>query len=435
MSLLKSMFAETADHGVHKKHLKRISKSCKHLGGVENTIPILKYPAYNSKNFKEDLAEVERCYRSKSLNTSFLHSSDDSVSDIFKKFMSEEAKDHVDWNKIESLLREVDAIVLRLKYKYKRLRPKEYLTEKSPLYEEIKDSKSFSFPSGHTAMAYFLSGVLGKISPDISSDLRMLSELIGQSRIENGVHYPSDVSYGRYIGEMLSSYYNDNSIRDSLTGIKTSTTKNKKIADFFREKAKECRPSLSEDKALSLYTDDLARYIYRTNELSGIQVNHKDCIAGARNFLSGYPANYCSRNKNVQSILTGLSLCKICKKFNSVSSVVALHKGLGVESIRKGMPAELRSNNDSRISGVAYSDPEDIFAYLKKSLKLNDPIVKHVLITWVNPFQDGSGRIARLILAKDLGYNLDIINQILDENYNSLIDRFLSSAKVTDYLK
>ena len=35
----------------------------------------------------------------------------------------------------------------------------------------------------------------------------MLSELIGQSRIENCVHYPSDVIHGQFLGELLSSLY------------------------------------------------------------------------------------------------------------------------------------------------------------------------------------------------------------------------------------
>ena len=65
MSLLKAMFKETAQHGVHKKHLKRVSKSCKVLGSVENSIPVIKYPPQGTERFNNDINEVERCFKIK----------------------------------------------------------------------------------------------------------------------------------------------------------------------------------------------------------------------------------------------------------------------------------------------------------------------------------------------------------------------------------
>ena len=49
---------------------------------------------------------------------------------------------------------------------------------------QIKYKKSPSFPSGHTAIAYFLCDVISKNIPEIQQDLQTLAALIGQTRIE-----------------------------------------------------------------------------------------------------------------------------------------------------------------------------------------------------------------------------------------------------------
>ena len=104
MSLLKSMFKETAQHGVRKKHLKRISKPCRVLGDVENSIPVIKYPQQGTSRFNKDISEVERCFNNKSLTNSFLDLSHNSVEEVFKKFLSEESRKHVNWDYIAKLL-------------------------------------------------------------------------------------------------------------------------------------------------------------------------------------------------------------------------------------------------------------------------------------------------------------------------------------------
>ena len=75
------------------------------------------------------------------------------------------------------------------------------------VYKDIIDYDSYSFPSGHTTMAYFLFELLSHFYPGSKKDLKNLAELIGQSRIENCVHYPSDVLHGQLLGEMLSSIF------------------------------------------------------------------------------------------------------------------------------------------------------------------------------------------------------------------------------------
>lgn len=111
--------------------------------------------------------------------------------------------------------------MLRLKFRHNRQRPKQYLADASEYYEDIRDSKSPSFPSGHTAIAYFLAGVLTKNIPSLEGELSTLAELIAQSRIENGVHFPTDIIYGRLVGEMLSDAYNNKNGLKEIESLKT----------------------------------------------------------------------------------------------------------------------------------------------------------------------------------------------------------------------
>lgn len=435
MSFFKSLFNETADHGVHKKHLKRVSKSCKILGDVENSIPVVRYPLNGTKEFNNDIEEVERCFNNKSLTMSFLNLSHDSVEDVFKKFLSEESRTSVNWEYVGKLLDEVDSIILRMKYKNKRPRPKVFLSQKSPVYENIHESKSFSFPSGHTAIAYFLSGILSKMMPELKSDLEMLSNMVGHSRIENGVHYPTDVSYGRLIGEMLADHFN-NLDNDRVGASEISTSKNKKISQYFRDTALDCRPSLDRQKAYSLYVEDLARFVFRVNELCGIKLKTNECVSAAKSFLQGYPPQYCSKNPNVQSVITCLALSKLCNKIDTVQKIVGVHKGIPSDCFDRSSPGELRNHHTVMHSGVSNTVPEQIFKKLRHVLKkYKDPIVKHALILHINPFSELTNLIAVIVLACDLDYNFDIINQVLDEDYTHTINQFLNTADLTDYLK
>jgi|GEM_PF-2875495 hypothetical protein len=430
MPSLQTLFAETSDYNIDSKHLKKVSKVCSRLGSAENLLPSMSYPSVNSAAFDNDLDEVVRCIKHPHMDNRFIKCSDGSVEETFKSFLEREHNDFIDWSEISKLLEEVDTIVLRLKYEYKRPRPKCFLIDVSDRYRTIKDSKSPSFPSGHTAIAYFLSGILSKLIPELTGDLLTLSEMVGQSRIENGVHFPSDILYGRLVGEMLSDSYN-NEERRIIDGLKRNHYR--ECSQNLRDVAEKIRPSHLKVDALDSYARDLAQYIFRTNQIERYSLDFDDCNQSAREFLMGYPSDYVTDDKHISSTLDGIVYTNLLETIDSPQKIIQTHRAFHPDVIERQAPGSLRDFSHASPSGTAYSEPQDILHCLKQCCKIKDqPVLKHIVYEWVHPFCDGNGRSGRLILASDLGYNFDIANQVIDDNYIPMLREFMENTDMND---
>lgn len=61
-----------------------------------------------------------------------------------------------------------------------------------------------SFPSGHSCSAYYMATILSKKWPHLEEGLFLLASKIAKSRVQAGVHYPSDIKAGEVIGKALA---------------------------------------------------------------------------------------------------------------------------------------------------------------------------------------------------------------------------------------
>lgn len=108
---------------------------------------------------------------------------------------------------IEGLSKEIVPIIRSLKSFFNRPRPSEYALGLGIGWSgddsEMKTVDSPSYPSGHTAQAYYIAHNLAAIHPDLSEELFGLAELVAQSRVDRGVHYPSDLDGGRELAKHL----------------------------------------------------------------------------------------------------------------------------------------------------------------------------------------------------------------------------------------
>jgi len=84
-----------------------------------------------------------------------------------------------------------------LKFKARRKRPFISLPQIKTL---MKAPDKFSFPSGHTAGAFMMATLFQYFYPALSIPLYSTASAIGFSRVYNGVHYPSDVLAGTFLG-------------------------------------------------------------------------------------------------------------------------------------------------------------------------------------------------------------------------------------------
>jgi hypothetical protein len=134
----------------------------------------------------------------------FIRDCNDSPPEVFYQWLTlrgerpsmKELKDM--WKDPENI-RTVDQI----KKMYKRSRP--YETVKEVTIDPGITTDDYSFPSGHACGSMYIATMLAKKYPHLSDGLYHLANRIANTRIQAGVHYPSDVEAGKAIGKMLAS--------------------------------------------------------------------------------------------------------------------------------------------------------------------------------------------------------------------------------------
>jgi len=67
-----------------------------------------------------------------------------------------------------------------------------------------------SYPSGHSTRGTVFALVLAEIMPDLRDSLLERGRAIGWERVVAGVHYPSDVAAGRFLGQNIAMQFFQN---------------------------------------------------------------------------------------------------------------------------------------------------------------------------------------------------------------------------------
>ncbi len=433
MRSIRGLFKETKND-IDNDHLDRMSRRYRYFNSnCHNNIPKLSYPDEGTEEFKKDFDEVLRCHKQPSLTTQFLKDSDDSVQDVFKRFCKENGFKLINWKKIKDILNDVDSIVLKLKYENNRPRPLHYLRDLSGENLQIKYKKSPSFPSGHTAIAYFLCDVLSSNIPELQQDFQTLASLIGQTRIENAVHFPTDVAYGRLIGETLANLFLTQGTQRVTSGLKTKHYR--EFGHKLCDKAKEMYASDDDITAYEKYAHEFADFLHRTNEIEYYKTPYSECLDVAKNTMMGFPSNYTTNNEHIKSQLDGLVMSHKCGSIDNNYKVIRIHECFLPSVLERGIPGEFRNFSHSSRAGVCFPEPCDLHNKLKSSHALKDKAwIRHLLYEYIHPFCDGNGRSGRIILANDLDFNFTAINQLIGQDYIPTIVKQMDATKLEKLL-
>ena len=410
-----SRLFEITNQDIDGAHLDRMARRHRYFDSdCYNNIPKMKYPPEGTKSFQTDIKEVLRCYNQPSLTTKFLRNSANSVEDVFKEFCMENGYSLIDWNKIKEVVKDVDTIVLKLKYENNRPRPLYYLSDMLDSDMQVKYKKSPSYPSGHTVIAYFLCDVLSANIPELQQDLQTLASLVGQTRIENAVHFPTDIDYGRLVGENLASSF--------LSIDKQSIKSELQPKDYQSFAARMCKKTKemygNNNSAYDMYARELADFLHRTNEIEFYKTPYSDCLEVAKNAMMGYPSSYMTKNSHIRSQLDGLVMSNKCGDIDNNHKVIRIHECFDQSVLERGVPGELRNFSHKSRAGVQFPEPCDLHRKLKSCHSIRDKAwVRHLLYEYIHPFCDGNGRSGRIILASDLDYNFEMINKMIDTDY------------------
>ena len=410
MISIQCLFEDAKFDSVPKKFKKRLSRKVKNFKDFESSLPDMSYPDIGTQKFEEDLDEVRRCVKNPSLSKSFLNMANEKSEDIFKKLLDDEK---IDWKKFEEICDDLDTVLLKLKFKHKRIRPFDHFEANG---EKIKTkyAESPSFPSGHAAFAYFICDYFSHFYPEKAMQLQNLADMIGQSRIENGVHFPTDIQAGRYVGEAAARYLLQEMPEHGVNESKVD----KNFVKFLRRRATTIRSSFKKTEAIDYYLNDMAEFVSLSS-----RSNFNECYNASKSLLEGMPIKYCSDNEDIKNTLKSLNAVFNFKKIE-IEEMNMLNKI--TES------ASCLRREEKMILGSIRCCP--VSRIEEKLTKINEikqkPFLKMALFRWVSPFESGNKKISDLIVLKETGFNFDITVQILSEEMNDMLEDFYLTNEI-----
>ncbi len=96
-------------------------------------------------------------------------------------------------------------IILAHKEYFDEMRPAELAYEVGRQFDSdyLESAQTASYPSGHTTQAFYFAHLLSDLFPDLTEGLYQLANMVAESRIDRGVHFPSDNEAGKVLARKL----------------------------------------------------------------------------------------------------------------------------------------------------------------------------------------------------------------------------------------
>ena len=136
------------------------------------------------------------------------HALDKNISGVFEKLLALNGI-HDEVSNIRRSIRLTVPFIVALKIYFNRSRPQEYAdTMNVPVkFDSLRTAQTRSYPSGHATQAYYLAITLSQKYPHLRDKLFRLADAVSSSRMDRGVHYPSDLEGGYELAVLLAEIF------------------------------------------------------------------------------------------------------------------------------------------------------------------------------------------------------------------------------------
>jgi len=151
-----------------------------------------------------ELPLIQHQYNNRKVPEELQTALDESSSDLFNMIVKS-AGHPCAMKVIEDLRQGIIGIIKNHKDHFSSERPHELATRvEYPLESDyLESAQTPSYPSGHSAQAYYTALVLSDMYPELENSFMGLAEAISDSRVDRGVHFPSDIAAGKQLAEIL----------------------------------------------------------------------------------------------------------------------------------------------------------------------------------------------------------------------------------------
>lgn len=159
-------------------------------------LPMREPPPNDSDVTMQEIEQILSTMRTEPLDEDFVQRASASVNRVFYTLCDDLNLPHR-----ADLASDVskDALRLSMVLKYHYLRPRPY--QVAPYFDHDVQSTDMaaeetpSYPSGHSMMGFALARLYARLYPEHADQFTKMGDHVGLSRIQAGVHYPSDVAH------------------------------------------------------------------------------------------------------------------------------------------------------------------------------------------------------------------------------------------------
>jgi hypothetical protein len=161
-------------------------------------------PSNNSEETKKELEYL----KSIDIDKRFVQEKDDITGNFFKFLDDKNVK--YDKELIKNIKSDAVDVIQSLKKHFKRQRPFKFDDEfKDP---NMKSTRGYSYPSGHSTQSNLLCLVLSELYPKYKKNFENITEDIVFSRQMAKAHYPSDIKFGKKLAKSMFKHLKDNDL-------------------------------------------------------------------------------------------------------------------------------------------------------------------------------------------------------------------------------